>query len=196
MCGARAGDLGAVLGGARNAGRVGYGDDRAAVFGDQGAQPVGGKHRIERDLRTAFRQSRNLGFERRRRAQVGKLRQIGLCLHRQLALVDEHEMRPFGREHGETERQRRVGHIAATDIEGPGKRGRVGQHGMRRAFLGDRRGKPRELVLGEFACELNGMDIDFGEWWRRSIGPQLIDRIGRERNEDRADLVSRGWSAP
>ena len=125
-------------------------------------------------------------------SQIGKLRQIGLRLHRQLALVHEEEVRPFRGKHGEAERQRRVRHVAAADVERPGKRGWVGQHRMRRAFLGNRCGEPRELFLGEFAGEFDRMDFDLGERRRRPVGPQLVDRIGREGNEDRAGLVRRG----
>ena len=173
MRGAAAFDLGLVLGGAREAGRVGSRHDAAAIVLDQGLQALGGQRRVERDLGAGLGKSGDVVLEGRRRAQVRKLRQIGFGDHRQLALVHEQPMRPLGREDREAERQRRVRHVAAANVEGPGDRRRVGQHGMRGAVRGDRRGQPRELVPGQFAGIGDGMDFDRCEGRLRLVRPQM-----------------------
>ena len=120
--------------------------------------------------------------------RFGKLGQIGLDLAREFALVHEELVRSVGREHGEAERQRRVRHVAATDVEGPGDGGGVGENGMGGAVLRDRHGQTGQLVLGEFAGETLRMQLDRRERWRWLVLPDDVDRIGGERHQRRARL--------
>ena len=159
---------------------------------DQHLQLFGRQHGIERDLRASLGESDDFRFEVSRRAQIGKLRQIGFGLDRQLALVHEQQVRAFGGKHGEAQRQRRVRHVAAADVERPGDRGRVGQHRVRRALLGDRRGEPRQLVLGQFAGIGDRVDLDRSERRLRLVMPQGIDRIRVKRNQRRAGFLGGG----
>ena len=112
-------------------------DDRAAVLDSTSMRSLSAASTGSSAMRRAvLRERGDRRLERGRRPQIGELRQIGLRLHRQLALVDEkRDAMPSAASTAKAERQRRVRHVGAADVEGPGDRRRVGQHGMRRAAL-------------------------------------------------------------
>ena len=186
MRGARAVDLGLIFRRARDAGGVGGGNHGAAIVLDQHAQPVGRQHRVERDLRASLGKSHDRRFEFAGLMRLGELGEIGRDLARELAPVHEQLVRSVGGENGEAERQRRVRHVAATDVEGPGDGGGVGQHGMGGAVLGDRRRQPRQLVLGEFAGKADRVELDRRHRRLGLILPDDVDRVLVERHQHRA----------
>lgn len=192
MGGARAIDLGLVLGGTRDAGRVGRGNHRAAIVLDQHAQPVGRQHRVERDLGAALGKRGDRCFELAGLVRIGELGEIGRDLAREFALVHEQLVRSVSGKNGETERQRRMRHVAAADVEGPGDGGGVGQHRMAGAVLADRRRQPRQLVLGELAGKADRVQLDRGHRCGGLILPDDVDRVFLERHQHSAGLVGRG----
>ena len=188
---ARAGDLGGVLGGARNAGGVRRLDDRAAIVGDELAQALRRQHRVERDASAGAGECDQIGLQRRRRSKCRELGEIGFGGDRQLALVDEDAVRAVRREDGEAERQRRMRHVAAANIEGPGERRRVGQHGVGGAGFRDVGGEPRQLFLGEFAGKADRLDLHRPQRGIRLVRPKLVDRIAAHRHQFGAPFLQR-----
>ncbi len=102
-------------------------------------------------------------------------------------------MLAVGRKDGEAERQRRVRYVAAANVEGPGNRGGVGQHGMRGAFLRDRGSEPCQLVLGKLAGKSLRVQFHRSDRRIRLIIPDDVDRVFGCRYQFRARFCRRGF---
>ena len=86
-------------------------------------------------------------------------------------------------------------HVAATDVEGPGERGRVGEHSAVGASGGDLSGEAGDLVPGQLAGEAEGLDLDLRRGRGGLVGPDGVDRVFLHRNEAAARLFERGAQA-
>jgi len=100
-------------------------------------------------------------------------------LGRQLARVGEQVDPAVGVDDGEAQRQRRVGHVAAAQVEQPGERRRVGQHRRAGAGARDRLGHLGALVGAESPGEGLVMGDDGRQRRRWLVGPHGVQRVRR-----------------
>ena len=105
----------------------------------------------------------------------------------ELATIEIERGTAFLRHNGEPERQRRVCHIGAADVECPGDRVRVGYHESVRAALGELRLDALKLRRRTLAGEALVMQRDRPERRRGPIVPDCIERIGLRGHEVCAD---------
>ncbi len=183
--------LGRILDRARQSCRVGHGQNRAAILLDDEAQAFRRERRVERHLAARRRDPRKFAFQRLRGQNIGELGQIGLGFDGQLFPREKELRQPLGSKDGKAQRQRGVRHVPPADVEGPGKRGRVRQHGMARAILAKRFGEAGDLVLRQFAGKADRLDLDLFGRRRRSVRPDRIDEVVFDGHQRRTGLVQR-----
>ena len=194
MRGARPGDLAVILDRPRQPRRVRHLGHRAAGGLDDGRQARRGKLRIETDGAPG-----GLAPDRRleglRRVDVGQC--CKMVLHRivQLGRIDEERRAPVGAQDGEAQHQRRVRHVRAADVEGPGDGGRVGQDRRIGLGIGDRSGQLGELVARRLAGEALRMDDGAAGRRRGTVIPDPVDRIDGQSDEFAAHRFQRGAQA-
>src|SRR5690606_36782611 len=92
----------------------------------------------------------------------------------------------------EGQRQRRVRHDVAADIEGPGQGGGIGRHRRVGADLCDGYGETGELVGRALPGEAFGVELDRRMGRLRLVLPDRVDRVAVDRDELAALLVQRG----
>ena len=159
MRGVRAGDLGRVLDRLDQRDRVGAARDLAAGVRDQPRERVGGRRLVEPHGRLGGAERFQIVREGGRLAHVGERFEIVAHLVGQLAAVDVDRRPPLARHACEGKRQRRVRHVGAADVEGPGDIVRVGDDQRVALQLRDLGLDARELLLralaGEF-CVMHG----------------------------------------
>ncbi len=101
----------------------------------------------------------------------------------ELAAIDIERGAALARQYRERERQRRVGHVGAADVEGPGDRLRVGDDERVGLGLGDLGLHPRELRGGALAGEAQIVQHHGPKRRGRAVRPDRIDRVGVGRNQ-------------
>ena len=121
-------------------------------------------------------------------AHIGKLLEPMAHVVRELAAVDEQRRAALARDDGEGERQRRVRDIGAADVEGPGDRVRIGDDQRVGLELGDLGPDGRELGLGGLAGKTHVVQRHRAERRGRAVLPQLVDRIGVDRDQRGAGI--------
>ena len=187
--GARAGDLGRVLG------RLGQGAGIVAVdcAPARGLDPVGDParrgRRVEANGALSARRLVERRSEFRRLGDVGDVLDMGARGVGELARIDQQRWPPLGRNDGEGQRQRRVLHVGAADVEEPGDRIRLGQHGRAGPRLRQRLLDIGELVGGGTAGDVERVHDDLAKRRARPVGPDGVDRIVRCRHQRGAGLL-------
>ena len=122
-----------------------------------------------------------------RLADLGERGEVVSDLVGELAGVDE-ECRPaLVRNDCESQRQRRVAHVGAADVERPGNGVGIGDHQCVGAQLDQFRTDACELLIGAFAGEARVVQRHRAERCGGAIGPDCIERIGLDRDQRRAD---------
>ncbi len=113
-----------------------------------------------------------------------------LVAHRvgKLRAVDIERWPSFFRHDGEGERQRRMGHVRAADVEGPGHCVRIGDHQRVGAEAADLGADLVELGIRRFAGEAQIVQHHRAERRRRPVGPDRVDGVRLGRNERRAGV--------
>jgi hypothetical protein len=100
----------------------------------------------------------------------------------QLARVDEQLDMAVLAQDGEAERQRRVGHVAAPDVEQPGDRIRLGENRRGDAGGVQRTADAQSLFGRVDTGVIQHVRYGGGQRRGRAIPPDRIDRVGRERD--------------
>ena len=182
--GARAVDLGAVLHRLHQRDRIGAAHRLAAGVRDQPRQRVGGARLVEAD-RLAL-EAGEVACKPLRRAHVGDFFQRVSHGIVELAGLDIERRAVLRRHQREAERQRRVRHIRAADIEQPVDVLRIGHHQRVGAQFGKFAARALELFRGAFAGEFDVTQDDRRRRRLRPAAPQRVDRIIVDRNQRRA----------
>ena len=111
---------------------------------------------------------------------------------RELAVIDEDGGPAVLRHQRVGQRQRRVRHVGAADVEGPGHRVAVRQHQRVDAEPCDLQPDPLQLFGLDFAGKLRAVNGDRTERRRRAFGPYRIERVAVDRDQFRAGLGAGG----
>ena len=186
---ARAFELDRVLARFRQLARIGRADRRIA-------EPIEYPGRRKRRIgEHAFLVGRELFEECAEAVGIGdphRVAEMRRQCRRQLAAVDEEIDRLVAMEHGEAQRQRRMRHVAAADIEQPGDRIRRRQHHRVGTLLGEAGGDARALGRRALAGEADLMRHDRRRRRRGPVVPDRVDRIAVERDQLAAGFFGRG----
>ena len=179
--GARTGELGRVL--ARLGKRAGILAAHDLGAGEPGLYPLRCGGAIDEDARARGAEARQRVAERRRRLDPDLVAEQRGDLAVELQPLDEPVDRAIGMEDRVRERQRRVRHVGAADIEEPGDRGGIGEDRRGMAVAGDPPGDLRALVGGAAAGEALGMGDDGRHGRGRAARPDRVEGIVLERDQ-------------
>ena len=185
MGGTGAGDLGRVLDGLHQRDRGAPARDLAPRLGDDLGERIGSGCLIEAHDALCRTERREILSENGRLAHIRQLLERVAHGIGQLAAVDIESGTPLLRHDREGERQRRVRHVGAADVEGPGDVLRIGDDervGLELGDLGADAGKLRGRIL---AGKARIVRRHRAERRGRAIGPDRVDRIGLGRHQRR-----------
>ena len=112
----------------------------------------------------------------------------------ELAPVDEQRDAGVRAQDRKRQRQRRVRHVAAADVEEPGDRFRARQHRRRGAVIGERAAQPGALRRRALAGKAVGVRYHRRERRRRPPRPDPVDRVG-DRLEAGPGALGAGFEA-
>ncbi len=125
-----------------------------------------------------------------RRHEIGRLAHIGerfeTVAHvvRKLAAIHEEGWAARLRNDGEGERQRRVRHVGAADVERPGDRMRIGDDERVGAQLARLRVRMRaSLASAASPAKRRSCSVTAPERRRRAIAPDRVDQVGLDRDQ-------------
>ena len=151
--GAAAGDLGVVLHRLHQRDRIGPAHRLAAAVRDDAGERVGGARLVEpHGLALELREiARKLAGARTSANLLQRVAHVVV----ELGAVDIERRPALARDERKGERQRRMRHVGAADVEGPGDVLRVRHHQRIGAQLGELGVHALELVGGAFAGELD-----------------------------------------
>ncbi len=154
--------------------------------GDEACERVGGGGLIEPHGFLLLPERTQRAYEIGGLADVGERFEAVAHIVRQLAAIDIERRPALARNDGEGERQRRVRHVGAADVEGPGDRMRVRHHQRIGAQLHELRADARELRLRGLAGEAQVVQGHGAERRGRAVRPERIDQVGLDRDQRRA----------
>ena len=181
MRGARAGEFDRVLDRLHPGDRIGLDDRLAARRFERLDQPRRRGRRVEDDARARRAARRDERNERLGRRDVGEAAETRADRARQLLRLDEQGRPAVARRIGEGERQRRMGDVAAANVEQPGDG--VGVADQQPVGALQRRADALQLGRRALAGEPLGMSVDRRQRRARTVGPDRVDRIGLDRDE-------------
>ena len=187
--------LDAVLAGAGQAGRIDGLHQRAALAAHDLAERERCLVGINQDALAFGGEGGDSVVEIRRRQEVGELGEIGLGLDAGLALVEEEQGAAVCRDDGAGERMRRMRYVAAADVEDPGDGGGIGDGECIRTGLHCGLRHLHQLVPGELAGMLDGLDGDAAERFGRAVRPGLVERVVGQEDEAAAKRSERLFQA-
>ena len=107
--------------------------------------------------------------------------EMGLHVFRQLCPVDEEFGFALLFQNGVGEDDRRVGHVMAPDVEDPGDRVGLGEHGCVGSGLGEEFGNHRQFFGNTLAGELQGLNREGGGGPLGLVLPDRIDGVAGKR---------------
>ena len=147
-------------------------------------QPGGHGRRVEEHASTSLAEGGEHGFDRLDLGDRGQLGKVRVLARAQFLLVDEQGGMPGLRHQREGQRQRRMRHVGAPNVEEPRHRMRVGdEQGIRFA---QRQRHPRELFCCRLPRELGRTQPDRAARRGRTIVPDRVDRVGADRDQGAA----------
>ncbi len=129
----------------------------------------------------------DVSLERRRRPDLGKVRERGLRPGGHAVGIDIKARRAFGGNDRESERHRRMRNVGAADVEGPGDGVGIGDDERVGLELRDLGADALELVACGFAGIFEVVRHHRAVRRRRTVAPDGVDRIGRGRDQHGAD---------
>ena len=181
MRGARARDLGLVLRSLHQRDRVGAAHKLAAGLRQQPRQRVGGAGLVEPHHFVLERAQ--VADEIVRRAHGGEILQRVARFVVELGGLDIERRAAFARHNGKGQHQRRMRHVGAADVEGPGHVLRIRHHQHIGAQFDEFGADARELVGGALAGEVEVAQRHASRRRGRALAPQPIDRVAVDRHQ-------------
>ena len=180
--------LDAVLAGFRQHARIGGAVNLRTGSGKPVEHPGRSARRVDLH-RALFGERVERGAEAIRRLDRHLVAKMPVEAGHQLAAVDKQRDRAIGLHHRKGQRQRRVWHVAAADVQQPGDRFRHRQHGGAGAVLGERPADARAFVGGALAGEIVGLGKDRCQRRRWPARPHRVERIFLHRAQDGAGAL-------
>ena len=191
MGGAAAGDLHRILARPGQRADVDVRAYRRAGVAQPRIDPGGGGRFVEADRPALPAQHVERRPQRVRPLHRHLVAEMALQPRRQLARIDEQVDLAIGAQHREGQRQRRVRHVAAADVQQPGDGvGRRDHRGID-AGLVQFRTQRGALVMGALAGIGHVMGHHRGQRHRRPVGPHRIDRVLVHRHQHGPDRLQR-----
>ena len=181
MRSARPLDLGGILAGLHQRDRIGADLGHAARAFQRLRELCGDGGGVEAHRRALLAQPRQIGQKLRGRGDVGQCFQCRAHIARQLARIDiEHGPAALG-DQREGQRQRRMGDIGPTNVEGPRHCMRIADN--QRCGLRERLFDALQFSRGLLAGIAFGMQAHRRQRRRRSVTPDVIEGIVLDRHE-------------
>jgi len=167
--------------------RIGAAPDLAAAGGDEACDRVGGAGGVEPHVAVRGAERLEVALESAGLADVGEPRQDVAHRIAELAAVHIERGLSFARHDRDSERERRMGDVAAADVEGPADRMRIRDHERVGLEPGELGADAVELLGRRLAGKFLLVRHDRTERRRRAVGPDGVDRVGLGRHEAGAD---------